>query len=160
MELFVMVLEFVDGWNLGTLMKRGKLTARRALDLHRQAAEGLAYAHAHGIIHRDLKPDNIMVTRTGVAKVADFGLAKATGLDHAHPNRCGAGQSRLHAAGSLSGSGTQSGLGSVPVWVVHLFRRLSPVIRRFPPRTIVAGAQPARHRARFPKSHRCGLIWP
>ena len=76
-ELFVMVLEYVDGWNLGSLLKEGKISVRRVLDLHRQAAEGLAYAHRQGVIHRDIKPDNIMVTKRGVAKIADFGLAKA-----------------------------------------------------------------------------------
>lgn len=75
-DLWVMVLEFVDGWSLGSLMKKDQLTVRRAVDLHRQAAEALAYAHEQGVIHRDIKPDNIMVTKQGKAKVADFGLAK------------------------------------------------------------------------------------
>ncbi len=76
-ELFVMVLEFVDGWSLGTLMRRRPPTVRQALELHAQAADGLAAAHGLGIIHRDIKPDNIMVTRREFqAKLADFGLAK------------------------------------------------------------------------------------
>ncbi len=76
-QLFVMVLEFVDGWSLGSLLKEKRLTVRQVLELHRQAAEGLHAAHQLGIVHRDVKPDNIMVTRNGQAKLADFGLAKA-----------------------------------------------------------------------------------
>jgi predicted Ser/Thr protein kinase len=76
-QLFVMVLEFVDGWSLGSLLKEKRLTVRQVLELHRQAAEGLQAAHQLGIVHRDVKPDNIMVTRNGQAKLADFGLAKA-----------------------------------------------------------------------------------
>ncbi len=74
--LHVMVLEFVDGWSLGTLMKERRLSVRQALTLYAQAAEGLAAAHALGIIHRDIKPDNLMVTRQGQVKLADFGLAR------------------------------------------------------------------------------------
>jgi len=74
--LFVMVLEYVDGWSLGRLLGQSRISVRQILDLHRQAAEGLSAAHAMGIVHRDFKPDNIMVTRGGVAKLADFGLAK------------------------------------------------------------------------------------
>ncbi|MBA3937876.1 MAG: serine/threonine protein kinase, partial [Planctomycetes bacterium] len=76
-SMFVMVLEYVDGWSLGSLLQAQRLSVRKVLDLHRQAADGLAAAHRLGIVHRDIKPENIMVTRQGVAKLADFGLAKA-----------------------------------------------------------------------------------
>ena len=68
--------ELVDGQDLRRLLVPGGLPLRRALDLAEQVASGLAAAHEQGIVHRDLKPENILVTRSGVAKVADFGLAK------------------------------------------------------------------------------------
>jgi serine/threonine-protein kinase len=63
------VMELLEG---GTL-EGGRLSAEEAT----QVADGLAYAHARGVIHRDLKPGNLLRTRDGVVKIADFGIARA-----------------------------------------------------------------------------------
>ena len=70
-------MEFVAGRSLQQLVSdEGRLTPVRATALAVQMAEGLAAAHRAGIVHRDLKPDNVLLTRHGTAKIADFGLAK------------------------------------------------------------------------------------
>ena len=70
-----LVTEFVDG---GTLREwsREKRTWRQIVDLLIGVADGLAAAHTAGILHRDIKPTNILVAKSGYAKLADFGLAK------------------------------------------------------------------------------------
>jgi eukaryotic-like serine/threonine-protein kinase len=70
------VMEFVEGRTLRSLLETGSLPLRKTLDIAHQVADGLAKAHSAGIVHRDIKPENIMVTRDGHVKVLDFGLAK------------------------------------------------------------------------------------
>src|SRR5712691_11086389 len=65
-----LVMELVEGENL-----KGPLPIETALNYAKQIAEALEAAHDKGITHRDLKPANIMITREGVVKVLDFGLA-------------------------------------------------------------------------------------
>jgi len=79
---YFFAMEFVQGESVADMLeKSGVLSVDKATDIVLQVARGLAFAHAHGIIHRDIKPDNIMVTREGVAKVADLGLARRTDAD-------------------------------------------------------------------------------
>ncbi len=71
-----LVTELVEGTDLRSELELGPLPAARAVELAAQIAEGLAAAHESGIVHRDLKPGNVLVTRAGTAKIADFGLAR------------------------------------------------------------------------------------
>src|SRR5262249_38236952 len=56
----------------------GSLPIRKLLPIATQIADGLARAHEAGIVHRDLKPENVMITKDGLVKILDFGLAKLT----------------------------------------------------------------------------------
>lgn len=74
-----LVMEYVDGPSaLNLLEKFHHLSLGDALHIILDIARGLEYAHSRNFIHRDIKPDNILLTQTGVAKLADLGLAKRT----------------------------------------------------------------------------------
>src|ERR1700687_576917 len=73
-----LVSELLEGESLAERLRRGKLSAARAIDYARQITSGLAAAHAKGITHRDIKPDNLYLTKDGRVKILDFGLAKVT----------------------------------------------------------------------------------
>ncbi|MGB6849928.1 MAG: serine/threonine-protein kinase, partial [Thermoanaerobaculia bacterium] len=69
-------MEYVSGVSLQELISReGRIGNPRAAKMVLQAAAGLAAAHDQGIVHRDIKPANLMLSETGVIKIADFGLA-------------------------------------------------------------------------------------
>ena len=70
------VMEFVEGCDLGRLLRAEKISHKRAAELFGKVCGAVEFAHAHGFIHRDIKPSNILVGREGTAKLADFGLAK------------------------------------------------------------------------------------
>jgi len=74
------LMELVDGKTVRALLDGGTPPLKKTLQIAAQAADGLAAAHARGIVHRDLKPENLMVSKDGVVKILDFGLAKTTPL--------------------------------------------------------------------------------
>jgi serine/threonine protein kinase len=81
-----LVMEFVQGHNLATLVRRRAVPVSCAVDYTLQAARGLEYAHRRGVIHRDIKPANLLLDEQGRVKVLDLGLARlelprATGGD-------------------------------------------------------------------------------
>jgi serine/threonine protein kinase/tetratricopeptide (TPR) repeat protein len=71
-------MAYYEGATLKDRIKQGPVRVTEALDITRQIVQGLALAHEHQIVHRDIKPANIILTRSGVVKIVDFGVAKLT----------------------------------------------------------------------------------
>ncbi|HYK42640.1 MAG TPA: serine/threonine-protein kinase [Thermoanaerobaculia bacterium] len=87
------VMEYVDGEPLNRYAASRSLDVAQKIELIRQAALALGHAHEKGVLHRDVKPGNILVTRDGQVKVADFGIGKLV-----------AGEGGLTRTGQLVGS--------------------------------------------------------
>ncbi|MEN9933840.1 MAG: hypothetical protein RLZZ387_419 [Chloroflexota bacterium] len=71
------VMEYVDGSDLKSLIRRGPLSPEQAIPIAAAAAEGLEAAHRLGMVHRDVKPQNIILGPDGHVKITDFGIAKS-----------------------------------------------------------------------------------
>jgi tetratricopeptide (TPR) repeat protein/predicted Ser/Thr protein kinase len=93
------VMELVEGENLGAILERGPLEPKRALEIAGQVAAALAEAHGRGIVHRDIKPSNIQIDRRGAVKVLDFGIATSVG-----EVRAAAAGDSLTVTGTVDGS--------------------------------------------------------
>lgn len=94
-----LVMEYVDGQDLSTLVKRtGTLSIDDAVNYVLQAARGLEYAHDQGVVHRDIKPANLLVDKQGTVKILDLGLASVRTGDAA------ARQAELTDPGTIMGT--------------------------------------------------------
>ena len=74
--IFFIVMEYVEGETLETLLGGGTLPADQAVDYALQAGHAIRHAHEQGVVHRDLRPPNMLISKTGVLKVADFGVSR------------------------------------------------------------------------------------
>src|SRR5262245_34129006 len=105
-----LVLEYLEGQTLrqwmndhaATLDGSGRVPPARAVDLMLPVVRALAYAHDQGIVHRDLKPENVMLTRGGVIKVLDFGVAKH--VEAPAPDAAGDDPGQAASSSTLAGT--------------------------------------------------------
>jgi serine/threonine protein kinase len=76
---YFIVMEYIEGSSCAEILRDdGWVEVDEAVAIIEQACEGLHYAHRHGVVHRDVKPGNLLRSRDGEVKLADFGIAKAT----------------------------------------------------------------------------------
>jgi predicted Ser/Thr protein kinase len=78
--LFYIAMEYLEGETLQSLMaETHRIPTEQIVEIARQVATGLDYAHAMSVVHRDIKPANIMITSQKLAKIMDFGISKSVG---------------------------------------------------------------------------------
>ena len=122
-EVPFIVAEYVDGRDIGDALKGtpgGYLGERYMRGVAMQLLRALDYAHQRGIVHRDVKPSNVLITREGTVKVADFGIARVVEEEEEEPGEI-IGSARYMSPEQLKGEETtpRSDLYSVGVLLYH-----------------------------------------
>jgi eukaryotic-like serine/threonine-protein kinase len=146
-DVSYLVMELVIGESVAELLRRkGQLDEARTIDICRSVLSGLAEAHAHHIIHRDIKPSNTLMSRTGLIKIADFGIARSLGestvwsdtgavgtVGYLSPEQCAGGaateRSDIYAVGCLAYqclSGRPPFTGETPVSIMQQHQHAEP----------------------------------
>lgn len=96
-NIHYIVMELIEGNVLSDVIRaEGALDPRRAVSIAKQIASALSLAHKNQIIHRDVKPHNILITADGVAKITDFGIAKAVSTSTVTANQTGTIMGSVH----------------------------------------------------------------
>ena len=155
-----LAFEYVEGVDLAERIgMEPPLTLKEALTIVTEMADALAHAHSHGIVHRDIKPSNVLLTRAGVAKIGDFGIAKlhnqateltATGMLVGTPHYMSPEQVRGE---TLDGRSDLFSLGSV---LFELLHRARP----FPAETLTTLVYQILHQDPMSRNTRAGLPEP
>ena len=82
-------MEYLQGQTFNEVIRSGRLSVEKIIDIALQVANALGYAHEKGIVHRDIKPSNIILTDEGNVKLTDFGIARAEDSNAAQQTQAG-----------------------------------------------------------------------
>jgi eukaryotic-like serine/threonine-protein kinase len=139
---YYMVMEYVSGTDLrDVLVSRGAIGVEQAVEIAAGVCDALAGAHAGGLVHRDVKPENVLISRTGTVKVADFGIAAVADMERTSPGGAVPGTLRYLSPEQASGHDATS---ASDIWMAGAL--LSELITGMPPLQ-GAGADLIRRRA-------------
>ncbi len=103
------VMEYVEGITLKQYVgAKGVIPWKEAVDYASQIASGLEHAHKKGIVHKDIKPENIIITKEGILKITDFGIAKAVNQGTIHTGGLTMGSVHYFSPEQARGSSTDA----------------------------------------------------
>ena len=126
---YYMIMEYVSGTDLrDVLVSRGSIEIEQAVEVAIGACDALAAAHAGGLVHRDVKPENVLISRSGTVKVADFGIAAVADLDRTVPTGSVPGTLRYLSPEQASG---REATASSDLWAAGAL--LSELLTGMPP---------------------------
>ncbi|XP_063279481.1 serine/threonine-protein kinase PAK 3-like [Prinia subflava] len=126
----LLVLEYMDGGSLAEVVRKKRMDVGHIATVCRECLQGLAFLHANQVIHRDIKSDNILLSRDGAVKLADFGLC--TWLTPEHSKRKSVvGTPRWMAPEVVRGEpyGPKVDIWSLGIVGIHMAKRETPYIR-------------------------------